>query len=173
MLGHMLRCRIRQWSCGEAILRSTLRLYRVLTSWCRAQVTSALQRDHEKRTNSFFTPSSENPKIELCVSGQLSSVLASVELVTKLAESSSLLTPKVYSFLTYLTTFQCSGNAKSRTLKESKLVPNLIFNIEQYESSLIRLNRKFEVTTCKTPALPHVVPISQNNLRMIAILYQS
>jgi len=140
MLGHMLRCRIRQWSCGEAILRSTLRLYRVLTSWCRAQ---------------------------------LSSVLASVELVTKLAESSSLLTPKVYSFLTYLTTFQCSGNAKSRTLKESKLVPNLIFNIEQYESSLIRLNRKFEVTTCKTPALPHVVPISQNNLRMIAILYQS
>ncbi|KAJ8902709.1 hypothetical protein NDN08_006029 [Rhodosorus marinus] len=112
VLGPMLRCRVRQWSCGEAILRSTMRLYRVLTSWCRAE---------------------------------LSSVLTAAEQVTKLAESSSLLTPKVYSFLTYLTTFQCSGNAKSRTLRESKLVPNLIFNIEQYERSLIRLNKKFQL----------------------------
>uniref|UniRef100_A0A672KU46 Fanconi anemia group I protein-like n=1 Tax=Sinocyclocheilus grahami TaxID=75366 RepID=A0A672KU46_SINGR len=54
--------------------------------------------------------------------------------------SGSHLTPQCYCFITYV---------QAKVLRESKAIPNLIFNIEQYEKFLILLSKKSKVKSLR------------------------
>uniref|UniRef100_A0A8C2HZ61 FA complementation group I n=1 Tax=Cyprinus carpio TaxID=7962 RepID=A0A8C2HZ61_CYPCA len=62
------------------------------------------------------------------------SILTTLTKYVKL--SGSHLTPQCYSFITYV---------QAKVLRETKAIPNLIFNIEQYEKFLILLSKKSKV----------------------------
>uniref|UniRef100_A0A672KZB6 Fanconi anemia group I protein-like n=1 Tax=Sinocyclocheilus grahami TaxID=75366 RepID=A0A672KZB6_SINGR len=97
--------------------------------------------------------------IQLCATqpGQLS---ARLEKLVKL--SGSHLTPQCYCFITYVQSGELTAGgpeklkkkkkedeavaaASAKVLRESKAIPNLIFNIEQYEKFLILLSKKSKV----------------------------
>ncbi|XP_068220646.1 Fanconi anemia group I protein [Palaemon carinicauda] len=65
--------------------------------------------------------------------------------------SGEMLSTPIYSTITYIEGAQKQAGKKnegtlmSRTIKESKLIPSLIFAIEQYEKHLITLSRKSKV----------------------------
>ncbi|KAK7066120.1 hypothetical protein SK128_010025 [Halocaridina rubra] len=57
-----------------------------------------------------------------------------------------MLTAPIYGTITYIEGVQRKDGAHiSRTMKESKLIPSLIFSIEQFEKHLINLSRKSKV----------------------------
>ncbi|KAI1904108.1 hypothetical protein AGOR_G00002290 [Albula goreensis] len=91
-------------------------------------------------------------------STQSSGLPARMEKLVKL--SGSHLTPQCYSFITYAQsgdliaggegkkkkkTEEGMAAASAKVLRESKSIPNLIFNIEQYEKFLILLSKKSKV----------------------------
>uniref|UniRef100_A0A9J8AW20 FA complementation group I n=1 Tax=Cyprinus carpio carpio TaxID=630221 RepID=A0A9J8AW20_CYPCA len=97
--------------------------------------------------------------IQLCATqpGQLP---ARLEKLVKL--SGSHLTPQCYSFITYVQSGELTAGgseklkkkkkedeavaaASAKVLRETKAIPNLIFNIEQYEKFLILLSKKSKV----------------------------
>uniref|UniRef100_A0A672KU15 Fanconi anemia group I protein-like n=1 Tax=Sinocyclocheilus grahami TaxID=75366 RepID=A0A672KU15_SINGR len=94
--------------------------------------------------------------IQLCATqpGQLS---ARLEKLVKL--SGSHLTPQCYCFITYVQSGELTAGGPeklkkkkkedeavaAKVLRESKAIPNLIFNIEQYEKFLILLSKKSKV----------------------------
>ncbi|XP_048014628.1 Fanconi anemia group I protein [Megalobrama amblycephala] len=97
--------------------------------------------------------------IQLCATqpGQLP---ARVEKLVKL--SGSHLTPQCYSFITYVQSGELTAGgpeklkkkkkedeavaaASAKVLRETKAIPNLVFNIEQYEKFLILLSKKSKV----------------------------
>ncbi|XP_070686476.1 Fanconi anemia group I protein [Pempheris klunzingeri] len=96
--------------------------------------------------------------IQVCA-GQHGVLPARFEKLVKL--SGSHLTPQCYSFITYAQGGECGGGgtddkkkkkrtevnaaASTKLLPETKVIPNLIFSIEQYEKYLIALSKKSKV----------------------------
>uniref|UniRef100_A0A671PQZ9 Fanconi anemia group I protein-like n=1 Tax=Sinocyclocheilus anshuiensis TaxID=1608454 RepID=A0A671PQZ9_9TELE len=68
--------------------------------------------------------------------------------------SGSHLTPQCYCFITYV-------QVCAKVLRESKAIPNLIFNIEQYEKFLILLSKKSKVKSLRF--LPIHSQVSEEN----------
>lgn len=62
------------------------------------------------------------------------------------------LTPKVYAFLTYISTIDRTHASKGKISRESRIVPQLIFHIEQFESALIKLSKHHKVRAKKPPS---------------------
>ncbi|KAG7267577.1 hypothetical protein CRUP_005997 [Coryphaenoides rupestris] len=95
--------------------------------------------------------------IQVCTSHQ-GALPARVEKLVKL--SGSHLTPQCYAFITYIQNGEVAGDDKkkkkrrrdeanmaatAKLLRETKVIPNLIFSIEQYEKFLITLSKKSKV----------------------------
>ncbi|XP_039521915.1 Fanconi anemia group I protein isoform X3 [Pimephales promelas] len=115
------------------------------------------------RTYNFLTTFTKY-YIQLCAT-QPGQFPARLEKLVKL--SGSHLTPQCYCFITYVQSGELTAGgpeklkkkkkeddavaaASAKVLRETKAIPNLIFNIEQYEKFLILLSKKSKVTSLKS-----------------------
>ncbi|XP_060770995.1 Fanconi anemia group I protein isoform X2 [Neoarius graeffei] len=132
-LNELVQTALPPGTCTDALLRELSRTYAILTTLIK-----------------YY--------IQLCVShpGQLP---ARLEKLVKL--SGSHLTPQCYSFITYVQSGEMNGGiserkkkrkeeeavlaASAKVLRQTKPIPTLIFNIEQYEKFLIVLSKKSKV----------------------------
>ncbi|XP_053334800.1 Fanconi anemia group I protein isoform X2 [Clarias gariepinus] len=132
-LNELVQTALPPGACTDALLRELSRTYAILTTLIK-----------------YY--------IQLCVAypGQLP---ARLEKLVKL--SGSHLTPQCYSFITYVQSGEMNGGvnekkkkrkeeeavaaASAKVLRDSKPIPTLIFNIEQYEKFLIVLSKKSKV----------------------------
>ncbi|KAK3558477.1 hypothetical protein QTP86_018127 [Hemibagrus guttatus] len=132
-LNELVQTALPPGACTDALLRELSRTYAILTTLTK-----------------YY--------IQLCVAhpGQLP---ARLEKLVKL--SGSHLTPQCYSFITYVQSGEINGGvnekkkkrkeeeavvaASAKVLRDSKPIPTLIFNIEQYEKFLIVLSKKSKV----------------------------
>ncbi|XP_012688024.2 Fanconi anemia group I protein [Clupea harengus] len=131
-LHELLQSALPPGACTDTLLRDLSRTYGLLTSLLK-----------------YY--------IQLCASHQ-SQLPSRLEKLVKL--SGSHLTPQCYNFITYVQSGEGSGGAEkkkkkkeedamvaasAKVLRQTKVVPNLIFSIEQYEKFLILLSKKSKV----------------------------
>ncbi|KAF7702205.1 Fanconi anemia group I protein isoform X2 [Silurus meridionalis] len=133
-LNELVQTALPPGACTDALLRELSRTYAILTTLIK-----------------YY--------IQLCVAhpGQLP---ARLEKLVKL--SGSHLTPQCYSFITFVQSGEMNGGmnekkkkkrkeeeavvaASAKVLRDTKPIPTLIFNIEQYEKFLIVLSKKSKV----------------------------
>ncbi|KAI5626915.1 Fanconi anemia group I protein [Silurus asotus] len=148
-LNELVQTALPPGACTDALLRELSRTYAILTTLIKYR--------------NLFRTISVIPfllqYIQLCVAhpGQLP---ARLEKLVKL--SGSHLTPQCYSFITFVQSGEMNGGvnekkkkkrkeeeavvaASAKVLRDTKPIPTLIFNIEQYEKFLIVLSKKSKV----------------------------